>query len=108
MMNSWAFISILDQWARYQTFFLRLIIYYPQVGENYWPWVFAYTIVDYGVYTSFGYHTFLQPISKTFLAIKDITKPLLHAKFHTYWFETVENRSNLKSIYDSGLWCIER
>ena len=48
-----------------------------------WPWVFTYTIVDYGVYTSFGYHTFLQPIFKNFLAIKDIIKPFLHAKFQT-------------------------
>ena len=31
---------------------------------NQWPRVFSYTIVDYGVYTSFGYHTYLHPISK--------------------------------------------
>ena len=68
----------------------------------------AYTIVDYGVYTSFGYHTLLQPVSKNFLAIKDINKPLLYAKFQTDWFETVENRSDSKSISDSGVWCNER
>ena len=39
--------------------------------------VFTDTIVDYGVYTSFGYHTNLQPISKSFLAIKDINKALI-------------------------------
>ena len=37
-------------------------------------------VVDYGVYTSFGYLTFLQPISKNFLPIKDINKPLLPLK----------------------------
>ena len=32
-----------------------------------WPRVSSYTIVDYGIYTSFGYHTFLlQQISKNF------------------------------------------
>ena len=65
-------------------------------------------VVDYGVYTSFGYLTFLQPISKNFLPIKDINKPLLHAKFQTYWFETVENRSDSKLISDSSVWCNER
>ena len=55
------------------------------------------------VYTDFGYHTSLQPISKNFLAIKDINKPLLHAKFQADWFETVENRSDLKSISYSGV-----
>ena len=46
------------------------------------------------IYTSFGYHTFLHTISKNFLAIKDINKPLLHAKFQTDWFETAENGSD--------------
>ena len=69
------------------------------------PRVFTYTIVDYGVYTSFGYHTFLRPISKSFLTIKYINKHLPYAKFQTDWLETVENRSNSKSISDSGVWC---
>ena len=43
----------------------------------------------YVVYTTFRYHIFLHPISKNFLAIKDINKPLLFAKFQTDWFETV-------------------
>ena len=64
--------------------------------------------VDYGVYTSFGYCTNLQPISKSFLAIKYINKPFLHAKFQTDWFKTVENTSDPKSISDSGVWCNER
>ena len=76
--------------------------------ESYhWPRVFIYTIVDYGVYNSLGYHTYLRPISKNFLAIKDINKPLLHAKFQTYCYETVENRSNSKLVSDSGVWCNE-
>ena len=73
-----------------------------------WPRVSTYTKVDYGVYTNFGYHTSLQPISKNFLAIKDINKPLLHEKFQTDWFKTVENRSDSKSISDSVVWCNER
>ena len=62
-------------------------------------------IVIYGVYTSFVYHTFLQPISKNFLAIKDIKKPFLHAKFQTDWFDTLENKSDSKLISVSGVWC---
>ena len=66
--------------------------------HGYWPWVFTYTIVDYyGVYTSFRYHTFHRPISKKFLAIKDINKPLPHAKFQTDWFETVEKKKPFNS-----------
>ena len=34
------------------------------------------------------YHSFLWPISKNFLAIKDINKPFLHAKFKINWFES--------------------
>ena len=60
------------------------------------------------VYTSFGYHTCLQPISKKFLAIKDINKLLLHAKFQIDWLGTVENTSDSKSISDSGVWCNEQ
>ena len=60
--------------------------------------VFTYTIVDYGVYTSFGHYTFLRPISKSFMAMKDINKPLLHAKFQTDLFEIVEKRSELFKI----------
>ena len=37
-------------------------------------------------------------LKKPVLSLKDINKPLLHAKFQTDWFETVENRSDLKSI----------
>ena len=44
------------------------------------PWVFTYTI-----YTSFGYHTFRQPISKTCLAIEEINKSLLQVKFQRDW-----------------------
>ena len=39
----------------------------------------------YSEYTSFGYHTFRQPISKTFLAIEEINKSLLQAKFQRDW-----------------------
>ena len=39
-----------------------------------WQRVFTYSIVDYGVHTSFGNHTFLRPISKSFLTFKDINK----------------------------------
>ena len=52
-----------------------------------------HSVVDYVVYTSFGYLTYLQPVSKSFLAVKDINKPLLLAKFQTNWFEIVVNRS---------------
>ena len=77
------------------TFIMRSIVL---DDLSYWPRVFTYTIVDYGVYTSSGYHTFLWPISKSFLTIKDINKSLLNAKFQTDWFETEENRSDSKSI----------
>ena len=40
--------------------------------------------------------------------MKDINKALLHAKFQTDWFETVENTSDSESISDSGIWCNER
>ena len=39
----------------------------------------------YSVYTSFGYHTILRPISKSYLTIKDFNKPPLNAKFQTNW-----------------------
>ena len=39
-----------------------------------------------------------------FLAIKKINKYLLHAKFHRYWFQTVENSSDSKLVSDSGVW----
>ena len=46
---------------------------------------------------------------KNFLAIKDINKSLLDAKFQTNCLETVKNRSDSKSISDSGVvWCNER
>ena len=77
----------------------------PEIHDHcieYWPKLSTYTIastMDYGVNTSFGYLTSLTNLrltSKSFLAIKDIKKPLLHAKFRTDWFETVENRSDPK------------
>ena len=61
--------------------------------------------MEYGVYNRFGYHTFLVLISEIFLAIKNINKPLQHAKFQTNWFETVENRIYSKLISDSAVWC---
>ena len=84
---------------------LRFLIRIKYIGQ--W-FLLTYTIVDYGVYTSFGYHTFLRPISKSFLAIKDIIKTVLHANFQADWFEIVEKRSDSKSISDSGVWCNER
>ena len=51
---------------------------------------------------------FFTLFQKNFLAIKDINKPPLHAKFQTDWSETMENRSDSKSISDSGVWCNER
>ena len=47
----------------------------------------------------------LQPFSKKIWAIKDINKLLLHvnANFQADWFGTVENRSDSKSISDSGV-----
>ena len=67
------------------------------------------SIVDYGVYTSFGFPTFLQQSQKTSRLSKiDVNKPLLHVKFQRDWFETVENRNDPKSISDSGVLCNER
>ena len=42
---------------------------------------------------------------KNSLAIKEISKPLLHAKFQADWFETMDYRSDSKSISDSDVWC---
>ena len=84
-------------------FFFSIEIILNHEGKDFrrhWPSVFTYTVVDYGVYTSFGDPIFLRPFSKSFQIIKDINKPLLHAKFRTDWFETVENRSDSKSISD--------
>ena len=61
-----------------------------------------HSIVDYGVYTSI--HTYFSSANhnKSFWLLKiRINKPVLHAKFQTDWFETVENRSDSKSISDS-------
>ena len=67
---------------------------------------FLLTIVDYGVYTNSGYLTFLRPIPKSFLAFKDFSKHILHAKFQTNWAETEENRSDSKLISDRPYDCV--
>ena len=63
--------------------------------HTYWPWAFTYTIVDYGVYTSFGYHTILRPISKSFLAIKDITKPLRQIGVKLWKIGSIQNQYSI-------------
>ena len=46
---------------------------------------------------------FFSQSQKNCLSLKDINTPLLHAKFQKDWFETVENMSPLKYIFDSGV-----
>ena len=64
-------------------------------------WMFdMITIEEYDVYITFGYRTFVRPLSKSFLFIKDNNRPLLQSSKVLY-FETTEKRSNSKS----GVWC---
>ena len=48
-------------------------------------------------------HCSITPVYDTALFSK--ISAIIHAKFQTNWFETVENKSNLKLISDCGLWC---
>ena len=50
-----------------------------------------------------GFYQKLTYFLKNFLTIKGINKPNLYAKFWTDWLEIVENRSDSKSISDSGI-----
>ena len=50
---------------------------------------------DYGVYTSFGYLTFPWPISKSFLAIKDITKPLRQIGVKLWKIGSIQNQYSI-------------
>ena len=63
-----------------------------------WPGVQA--AIGQGFYSGlwrmhqFWISYFVRLISKNVLAIKDINKSLLHAKFQTNWFTIVNNRSD--------------
>ena len=75
---------------KYLNKFSFAISFSDKLGKH-WPRVFTYTIVDYGLYTTFGYHTFL-------LSIKDMQS------FRQIGLKLWNMRSDSKSISDSAQW----